>query len=139
MNNPHLSDNYNVELAFSPFASGTGMDIGDASVSRKRGLWSSSKTSGQIQPSIDTAHWETSVEPIAESRGVSGYHVDIYGQPRALSKLEVALYTLARSVVIGVIIGYGLVISLVVIHNTLTLNAHKTTGQSSVASLETEP
>jgi hypothetical protein len=132
MNNHPLSDNYNQTLPFSTFG-------GDGSVSRKAVLWLSSKSLRPNEPSLDTAHRAAAAEPVAELRVVSRYHVDIYGRPRILSKLEVTLYALARPVVIGVVIGFGLAISLLAIHNPSTLNPHETTGQSSVTSLETEP
>jgi hypothetical protein len=132
MNNHPSTDNYNQTLPFSTFGS-------DASVLKMSVLRLSSENLRQVASSPRMAHREAAADPIVELRVVSRYHVDIYGRPRILSKLEVTLYAPARPVAIGVVIGFGLAITLLAIHNPSTFNPHKTTGQPPVTSLETEP
>ena len=139
MNNHPLSDNYNQTLPFSPFVSGAGVDVGDASVSRRAVLWFSSKTSRQIEPTLDPALREAIDRPIIEPVVVSRYHVDVYGRPRILSKWEVILHALAWPVMFGVVIGYSLAISLVVMGNFSSERPQEKADQPYVTSLEVEP
>jgi hypothetical protein len=133
MNNHPISDNYNQTLPFSPF--GNGASVLKMPVSRL-----SSKNLRQVVSSPRKAHRQATAEPIAEWRVVSPYHVDDYGRPRILSRLEVTLYALAWPVVIAVVIGYGLAISFVVIRNPSVLQPQqKTTQAQQFASQEIEP
>jgi len=74
------------------------------------------------------------VKPTARSR----YDVDVYGQPRILSKWEVILYAVARPLVIGVIIGYGLAISVVAVRESSPHELQAKAGPSQVKSLESQ-
>ena len=76
---------------------------------------------------------------VSSASAVSRYHVDVYGRPRILSKWEVTLYALARPVVIGAVVGLGLAIALLVIHNSAMPSSREKTGCPQVASLEAAP
>jgi len=122
MKNHSSTDNYHEALPFSPFV--TGAD--DDSVLKKAVLRLLSKNSRQITPSPRTADREIAARPIAEQRVVSRYHLNDYGHPRVLAEWEVILHALAWPVMIGVVIGFGLAISLIVIHNPSTLQPQVT-------------
>jgi hypothetical protein len=55
------------------------------------------------------------IEPMIKCR----YSVDDFGRPRILSRFEAMLYALARPVVLGVILGYGVAIATVGIPHLL--------------------
>jgi hypothetical protein len=115
MNNHPLSNNYHPAFPFSPFGPDAGFGSGyDASVFKREVVQVSSHR---------TADREAAADPIVDQRVVSRYDNDVYGRPRILSRWEVILHALAWPVVIGMSIGYILVISLFVVHNFSTLKA----------------
>jgi hypothetical protein len=52
------------------------------------------------------------LEGFRETLVINPYECDFYGQPRLLSQWEIIAYALARPVLIGVVLGFGLAISL---------------------------
>ena len=137
MNNHSSNESYQKTLSFSPFISGGGP--GNVSVSQIPVWRWSLKSLRQIMASPRTAPREAAARTIVERRVVSRYSVDDYGCPRILSKWEVTLHALALSTVVGVVIGFGLVILLVAIHNFSTLKPQGKTGYALVISQEETP
>ena len=139
MKNHPTNDNYQKTLSFSPFVSGGDAGAGDVSVLKKAVLRLFSKSLRRIMPSPRTADREAAARPIIDPSVVSRYDVDDFGRPRILSKWEVILHALAWPAVAGVVIGFGLVISLIVIHNSSALEPREKAGQLQIASKEVEP
>jgi len=103
------TENYRRTLPFSSFR-------GEASVANMPAWRASSKVLWRMEFPRGTTHLEASVEPIAKLRIESRHDTDDYGRPRILSKWEAVLHALAWPILIGVILGYGLSISLAVVH-----------------------
>ena len=137
MKNYPSNDPYPKTLSFSSFVSDGGADNNDASVLKKVVALLLSKRWHQITASPRTARREAA--PIIEPSVVSRYKVDDYGRPRILSKAEIIFYDVARWTVIAVVIGYGLAIALVVIHNSSALKPQEKVSQQQVALQEVEP
>jgi len=133
MNNYPSNDNGRETLSFSTFVShtnvvsGTGGDNNDDSALKK------------AIEQLFSAHQKTAPSPLFKWNAVSRHEVNAYGRPRILSKWEVILHALALPVVIGVVIGYGLAISVLALHNPSTFQPRDKAGQSQVASLEVVP
>jgi hypothetical protein len=93
-------------------------------------------------PASDNYPKALSFSPFVSGTGrsaVSRHPIDIYGQPRILARWEGILYALAWPVVVGVVIGFGLIIALLVIRDPSTSQSQKKAGESRVASLEAAP
>lgn len=130
MENHPANDNYQKTLSFSPC--GAGMCVGDVPFFKKMILRLFLKSSRQIMPSSKTIHREATARSIFKCNAASPYEVDDFGQPRILSRWEVILYALAWPAVIGVVIGFGVAIALLVIHNSSRLEPQESASQSQV-------
>ena len=137
MNNPPSNDPYQKTFSFSSFVSDSGVGNDEVSILKKAVMLLLSKRSRQIASSAQMAHREAT--PIIEPSVVSRYKVDDFGRPRTLSKCEVILHTMAWPAVIAVVIGYGLTIFLVVIHNSSALKSQEKVSQPQVAFQQEEP
>jgi hypothetical protein len=102
MNHHPTNSNYPKTFPFSPFVSGANKSVGSASD------WK--RTVGQLL--------SKRTRPAPPSRPLSRYELNVYGCPRVLSRWEVIVQALAWPVLVGVVIGYGLAISLVAIHDS---------------------
>jgi len=129
---------YQKALSFSSFFSGGGADD-EVPVLKKAVMRVLSKETRPIAFSPRATHREEA-RPVIEPSIVSRYKVDDYGRPRILSKAEIIIHDVARWTVIAVVIGYGLAISIVVIHNSSVRQPQqKTTQAQQFASQEIEP
>jgi hypothetical protein len=137
MNNSN--DPYPKTLSFSAFDSDADAGIDEVFVLKKAVVLLLSKRSRQIASSPGMACWEAIASPIIEPSVVSRYKVDDFGRLRTLSKAEIIVHSVARWMVIAVVIGYGLAISLVVIHNSSALKSQEKVSQPHVAFQEEEP
>ena len=135
MKNHPANDPYPKTLSYSPFVSGTD----DFSVLKKAVLRLFPKSSRRIIPSPRTADREAAAaSSIFKWNAVSRYDVGVYGQPRILSKWEVILHALAWPAIAGVVIGFGVVIAPLVIHNSAAPKPQESAGQPQVAAWQEE-
>jgi len=70
---------------------------------------------------------------------VSPDEVDDFGQPRVLSKFEVAFYSLAWRVVVGLLIGVGLAASLLAVQNAVNSQPQFKATPPNIKSTEATP
>jgi len=139
MKNHPSNDHYQKTLSFFRFASGDGMGSDDVSVLRMWLVRLLSKSLPRLLSSSRTAHREAAFGPIFEWNAVSRYDVDDYGRPRILSRWEVILHALALPAIAGVMIGFGLAIALLAVHNDSTPKPQGKVSQPQVAFLDAEP
>ena len=136
----HLSNGNDKEtLSLFPFVSGLRISGDEASSLEKVALLFSSKNLRQTVPSPRAANQKVAAGPIIEWHAVSGYHVDDYGRPRILSAWEITLHALARPIVVGVAIGFGMAIFTLATHSSSTLNLQEKATRTQVAWQETSP
>ncbi len=72
------------------------------------------------------------------NRPVCRYEPDMYGRPRVLSRWEAVLHSIARPVVVAVVIGYGLAILLIATQHAQKFVPTTKTTQSHIESKEIE-
>ena len=103
---------------------------------------SANHTARATPPLAALVFWLEKAEPAAASKSlfaqriVSRHHIDPYGRPRILSRGEMVLRVLAWSTVIGMAIGFGLVILFFLLSHPVALKAQATAGPAWIASQE---
>lgn len=139
MKNHPSNDNHQRTLSFSPSVSGVDAGISAGSVLKTKVVRLFSKSLRRIMPSSRTAGREAAAKPIIEQRVVSRYHFDDYGHPRILSEWQIILHALAWPVLVGVVIGFALAISLLLIHHPSTPKPQESASQPQVTGQEEAP
>jgi hypothetical protein len=141
MNPQPANDNYPRTLPFAAFGSvaSTGGGNDDDSFWKDLVLWFSSKSPRQVKRACQSAKRKMASSSMIERHSVCRYSVDLYGRPRILSDWEAILHALAWPAIIGVIIGFSLAISLVILHSPSPISAQQQPKPTWMASLESSP
>jgi hypothetical protein len=138
MNNTPSHNNGHETLFVGSFLPSFGWEGGFSALEAKllRGL---SQSLRRILPSCQHERLRIFVHSILSRRVVNRYSLDVYGQPRILTGWKAILYSLAWPTVIGVSIGFGLAISLAVIHTTPFATSQQKHRSQQIAALEIVP
>jgi len=123
MKNDFPIQHHEQAFAFSTFFAGDNSESGGArkaTISKMPRLGAYSEKLSEAMPSARTTPLEATADPVIESGIESRYDLDDFGNPRILTRWEATLHAVAWPVVLGVALGYGLIIFVFAYHDNFS-------------------